>query len=49
LMCSNNKTYKFDELDGWDEEVIKRKVEEIKKAEKKGREEGEEREGEEGE
>ncbi|MCW7072154.1 MAG: proteasome accessory factor PafA2 family protein [Methanophagales archaeon] len=47
LMCSNNKTYKFDELDGWDEEVIKRKVEEIKKAEKKGREEGEEREGEE--
>jgi hypothetical protein len=42
LMYSNNRTYRFDELDGWDEESITKKVEEIRKAEKTGRKEEEE-------
>ncbi len=39
LLYSNNKTYRFDELDGWDEESIERKIEEISREEKKVREE----------
>jgi hypothetical protein len=34
LLYSNNKTYRFDELDGWDDESIRRKIEEISKEEK---------------
>jgi len=42
LMYSNNKTYRFDELDGWDDDSIARKVEEIKAEERKaGEGEGE--------
>jgi hypothetical protein len=36
LLYSNNKTYRFDELDGWDDESIRRKIEEIKQGEKGG-------------
>ncbi len=36
LLYSNNKTYRFDELDGWDEESIRKKIEEIKQGEKGG-------------
>jgi len=39
LMYSNNKTYRFDQLDGWDEDSIAKKVEEIKAEEKKGEKE----------
>jgi hypothetical protein len=39
LLYSNNKTYRFDELDGWDKESVKEKVEEIRRAEKKEKEE----------
>ena len=35
LLYSNNKTYRFDELDGWDEESIEKKIEEIKREEKR--------------
>jgi hypothetical protein len=34
LLYSNNKTYRFDELDGWDDESIRKKIEEIKQGEK---------------
>ncbi|MCK4476062.1 MAG: proteasome accessory factor PafA2 family protein [Methanophagales archaeon] len=44
LLYSNNKTYRFDELDGWDEDRIKEQVEEISRAEKRGKEEEEEEE-----
>ena len=53
LLYANNKTYRFDELDGWNEETIQRKIEEIKRSEgccdeeDEGDEEGEEGEGEE--
>ena len=41
-MYSNNKTYRFDQLDGWDDDSIARKVEEIKAEERKaGEGEGE--------
>ncbi len=30
LLYSNNKTYRFDQLDGWNEESIEKKLEEIK-------------------
>ncbi len=33
LLYANNRTYRFDELDGWNEETIRRKVEEIKESE----------------
>lgn len=36
LLYSNNKTYRFDELDGWDDESIREKIEEIKQGEKGG-------------
>ena len=36
LLYSNNKTYRFDELDGWDDESIRKKIEEIKQSEKGG-------------
>lgn len=39
LLYSNSKTFRFDELDGWNEESIKKKVEEISKEEKKDKEE----------
>lgn len=42
LLYSNNKTYRFDELDGWDEGRIKEQVEEISREEKRGKEEEEE-------
>jgi len=42
LLYSNNKTYRFDELDGWTEERIEEQVEEISRAEKRGKEEEEE-------
>ncbi len=35
LLYSNNKTYRFDQLDGWNEESIEKKVEEIKAEESK--------------
>jgi hypothetical protein len=38
LLYSNNKTYRFDELDGWDEESIKEKIAEIIKEEGKEKE-----------
>ncbi len=41
LLYSNNKTYRFDELDGWDEDRIEEQVEEISRAEKKSKEEEE--------
>lgn len=31
LLYANNKTFRFDELDGWNEESIKKKIEEISK------------------
>ncbi|MHC1610845.1 MAG: proteasome accessory factor PafA2 family protein [Candidatus Methanospirareceae archaeon] len=31
LLYANNKTFRFDELDGWDDESIKKKIEEIRK------------------
>ena len=34
LLYSNNKTYRFDELDGWDESSIRKKIEEIRKEER---------------
>ncbi|HJH27776.1 MAG TPA: hypothetical protein C5S37_13670 [Methanophagales archaeon] len=37
LLYSNNKTYRFDELDGWNEDTIKRRLEEINRAEEKSR------------
>ena len=33
LLYSNNKTYRFDELDGWNEDTIKKRLEEINRAE----------------
>jgi len=42
LLYSNNKTYRFDELDGWDEGRINERIEEIRLAE--GEERGEEEE-----
>ncbi len=33
LLYANNKTFRFDELDGWDEESIKKKIEEIRREE----------------
>ena len=36
LLYSNNKTYRFDELDGWNDESIRKKIEEIKQGEKGG-------------
>ncbi len=42
LLYSNSKTYRFDELDGWDEDRINEWVEEIRIAEREGREEEEE-------
>ena len=47
LLYANNKTYRFDELDGWNEETIQRKIEEIKRSE--GCEEDEEDEEEDAE
>jgi len=41
LLYSNNKTYRFDELDGWDEGSIKERIEEIRREEKRGKEEEE--------
>jgi len=38
LLYSNNKTYRFDELDGWNEESIQKKIEEIRQEEKRGEE-----------
>ncbi len=34
LLYSNNKTYRFDDLDGWDEASIRKKIEEIRKEER---------------
>jgi len=42
LLYSNNKTYRFDELDGWDEGRINERIEEIRLAEGEEREEEEE-------
>jgi len=42
LLYSNNKTYRFDELDGWDEDRITDQIEEISRAEKRCKEEEEE-------
>ena len=39
LLYSTSKTFRFDELDGWNEESIKKKVEEISKEERKDEEE----------
>ncbi|MFZ2070990.1 MAG: proteasome accessory factor PafA2 family protein [Halobacteriota archaeon] len=39
LLYSNNKTYRFDELDGWDEDSIRKKVEEIKREEERSEDE----------
>jgi len=39
LLYSNSKTFRFDELDGWNEETIKRKVEEISREENKEKDE----------
>jgi hypothetical protein len=36
LLYSNNKTYRFDELDGWNDESIRKKIKEIKQGEKGG-------------
>jgi hypothetical protein len=33
LLYANNKTFRFDELDGWNEESIKKKIEEIRREE----------------
>ncbi|MCD6455867.1 MAG: proteasome accessory factor PafA2 family protein [Methanophagales archaeon] len=41
LLYSNNKTYRFDELDGWNEDTIKKRLEEINRAEEEGKEEEE--------
>ena len=38
LLYANNKTFRFDELDSWNEESIKKKIEEIRREEKKARE-----------
>jgi len=43
LLYSNNKTYRFDELDGWDEGRINERIGEIRMAERVEREEEEER------
>ena len=37
LLYSNNKTYRFDELDGWNEDTIKKRLEEISRAEEESR------------
>lgn len=37
LLYSNNKTYRFDELDGWNEDTIKKRLEEISMAEEESR------------
>ncbi len=37
LLYSNNKTYRFDELDGWNEDTIKKRLEEINRAEEESR------------
>jgi len=37
LLYSNNKTYRFDELDGWNEDTIKKRLEEISRAEEENR------------
>ncbi len=39
LLYSNNRTYRFDQLDGWDDASIKKKVEEIREEERKGEKE----------
>lgn len=39
LLYSNNKTFRFDDLDGWNEETIKEKIEEIRREENKVQEE----------
>ena len=35
LLYANNKTFRFDELDGWNEETIRKKIEEIRREENK--------------
>jgi hypothetical protein len=40
-LYSNNKTYRFDELDGWNEDTIKKRLEEISRAEEESRSEEE--------
>ncbi len=42
LLYSNNKTYRFDELDGWNEDTIKKRLEEISREEEESRGEEEE-------
>ena len=42
LLYSNNKTYRFDELDGWNEDTIKKRLEEINREEEESRGEEEE-------
>ncbi len=37
LLYSDNKTYRFDELDGWNEDTIKKRLEEISRAEEESR------------
>jgi len=37
LLYSNNKTYRFDELDGWNEDTMKKRLEEISRAEEESR------------
>ncbi|HUV03054.1 MAG TPA: proteasome accessory factor PafA2 family protein [Desulfobacteria bacterium] len=39
LLYANNKTFLFDELDGWNEETIRKKIEEIRLEEGRGLEE----------
>jgi hypothetical protein len=39
LLYANNKTFLFDELDGWNEETIRKKIEEIRQEEGRGLEE----------
>ncbi|MDF2958056.1 MAG: hypothetical protein OD814_001678 [Candidatus Alkanophagales archaeon MCA70_species_1] len=48
LLYSGSRTYRFDELDGWDEESIRRKIEEIKREEAEAEAENEEEDEEEG-
>lgn len=36
FLYTYNKTYRFDELDGWNEGTIKKKIDEIRRAENKG-------------
>ena len=39
LLYANNRTFRFDELDGWNEETIQKKIEEIRRKEQKELEE----------